>query len=145
MSRVSLFFFFSGYFVPKSSFDKRGTHVFLVERAKRLGIPFVLIAFVVIGPYSTILQEDYISVSFLLSRRRTVCPHLVVWLQYTPDVTWFLQQLIVLSIAYAFACGKGLSPNEDYLSVALGLLWNRYSTVRTRVDDRCGIDVRSFR
>ena len=34
----------SGYFVPKS-LDKKGTHEFLFDRAKRLLIPFVVYNF----------------------------------------------------------------------------------------------------
>jgi hypothetical protein len=97
---MSLFFFFSGYFVPKS-FDKRGTHIFLVERAKRLGIPFVLMTFV-IGPYIA----GGFQYLFFYQEDKLFAPSSLA----SPNVTWFLQQLIVLSIAYAFACGKGWSP-----------------------------------
>lgn len=38
---MSLFFFYSGYFVPKS-YDKKGRYGFLFGRMKRLGIPFVV-------------------------------------------------------------------------------------------------------
>ena len=38
---MSLFFFYSGYFVPKS-YDKKGRYGFLFDRMKRLGIPFVV-------------------------------------------------------------------------------------------------------
>ena len=46
---LQLFFFISGFFVPKS-FDKKGSFVFLQEHIKRLGIPFVVYTFL-IGPY----------------------------------------------------------------------------------------------
>ena len=99
---MSLFFFFSRYFVPKS-FDKRGTQVFLVERAKRLGIPFVLMAFV-IGPYIA-RGFEYL---FFYQGDESFAPS--TGSLTGVSVTWFLQQLIVMSIAYAFACGKGWSP-----------------------------------
>ena len=46
---MNLFFFYSGYFVPKS-FDKKGMYSFLFDRAKRLGVPFVVYTFF-LGPF----------------------------------------------------------------------------------------------
>ena len=96
---MSLFFFFSGYFVPKS-FDKKGTYVFLVERAKRFGIPVVLMGFVIV-PYC-LFGFGYLF--FNQGDEPFVRP------LFNFNVTWFLLQLIVFGIAYAFACGNGWSP-----------------------------------
>ena len=46
---MNMFFFYSGYFVPKS-FDKKKGHDFLFDRVKRLGIPFTVYTYV-LGPY----------------------------------------------------------------------------------------------
>jgi len=113
---MSLFFFFSGYFVPKS-FDKRGTHVFLVERAKRLGIPFVLMTFV-IGPYIA----GGFQYLFFYQGDQPFRPPMINW-----GTTWFLQHTIVFSIAYAFACGHGWYPKGkcpsllDFFGIAMVL------------------------
>lgn len=107
---MNLFFFFSGYFVPRS-FDKKGAYVFLTERAKRLGIPFVVYVFL-LGP---------------LARRMD----LLIYYQGSSELpfsnifeegpAWFLNQLIVLGIAYSFLCGKGWSPKIACPSL-LGLI-----------------------
>merc|ERR1711937_225109 len=96
---MHLFFFFSGYFVPRS-FDKKGAYVFITERAKRLGIPFVVYVFL-LGPfcrrmYMLAFYEGSGEVPFS------------TFFEYGP--VWFLNQLIVLGIAYSFLCGKGWSP-----------------------------------
>ena len=46
---MNMFFFYSGYFVPKS-FDKKKGRDFLFDRVKRLGIPFTVYTYV-LGPY----------------------------------------------------------------------------------------------
>lgn len=96
---MSLFFFFSGYFVPKS-FDKKGRHDFLVSRGIRLGIPFVLSGFF-INPY---VQDGFFHLFF--SQGAESYPREL----FDPGVTWFLQQLILFNVVYAFLCGEGWSP-----------------------------------
>jgi len=115
---MALFFFYSGYFTPKS-FDKRGTYVFIMDRAKRLGIPFVLITFF-IGPY---LHSQLLTLILYQRSDPVLFP-------VQPGVTWFLAQLLILCIVYAFACGKGWSPKISCpsllgflgISVVLGLV-----------------------
>lgn len=46
---MNMFFFYSGYFVPKS-FDKKKGYEFLFDRVKRLGIPFTVYVYI-LGPY----------------------------------------------------------------------------------------------
>jgi len=105
---MGLFFFYSGYFVPKS-YDKKGRYDFLFDRVKRLGIPFVVYTFV-LGPY---LQNGLIHVFFGLDfpAGTTNC-----------GPTWFLNTLMTFSIIYAFACGKNWSPKIDCPSL-LGFFW----------------------
>ena len=55
---MNLFFFYSGYFVPKS-FDKKGRYTFLLDRVKRLGIPFVVYTYI-IGPYIELGKDTFI-------------------------------------------------------------------------------------
>ena len=96
---MNLFFFFSGYFVPRS-FDKKGAYVFITERAKRLGIPFVVYVFL-LGPFC---RRMYVLAFYKGSNE-------VPFSTFFEDgPVWFLNQLIVLGIAYSFLCGKGWSP-----------------------------------
>lgn len=106
---MSCFFFFSGYFTPKS-FDKKGAYVFLFERIKRLGIPLVLYNYV-LGPYIVPLITDS-----MLNEGPTVFS-LIVY----PGVCWFLAQLVIFNTAYAVLCGKDWSPKVEFPGVA-GLL-----------------------
>merc|ERR1719174_266493 len=101
---MQLFFFFSGYFVPKS-FDKKGSVVFLQERIKRLGIPSVVYSFL-IGPY---VQVGFAYLFFnkqywLADKFVSVLPLVMT------GVTWFPQTLIIFNLIYAFACKKNWSP-----------------------------------
>jgi hypothetical protein len=58
---MNLFFFYSGYFVPRS-FDKKGCHEFLLDRFKRLGIPTVVYTFF-LGPYVQIGEPSNMSIA----------------------------------------------------------------------------------
>jgi len=96
---MGLFFFYSGYFVPKS-YDKKGRYNFLFDRVKRLGVPFVVYSFL-LGPY---LQNGLLHVFFGLdfpSGTSNCGP------------TWFLNTLMTFSIVYAFACGENWSPKIE--------------------------------
>jgi len=93
---MNLFFFYSGFFVPKS-FDKKGRYDFLFDRVKRLGIPFVVYSFL-IGPY---IEGGFASLFFGLEYPGS---------PGNCGPTWFLNQLILFSIVYAFTCGHGWSP-----------------------------------
>jgi len=107
---MNLFFFFSGYFVPRS-FDKKGAYVFIMERAKRLGIPFVVYIFL-LGPFCRRMW-------FLAFYKGSAEVPFLTFFEDGP--VWFLNQLIVLGIAYSFLCGKGWSPKIACPSL-LGLL-----------------------
>jgi len=108
---MNLFFFISGYFVPRS-FDKKGAYVFLVERAKRLGIPFVLYVFL-LGP---ICRRVYWQIFY---KGSATIPWNTIFFEDGP--VWFLGQLIVLGTAYTFLCGSGWSPKISCPSL-LGFL-----------------------
>lgn len=96
---MGLFFFYSGYFVPKS-YDKKGRYDFLFDRVKRLGIPFVVYTFL-LGPY---LQNGLTHVFFGLDFPTET---------HNCGPTWFLNTLMTFSIIYAFACGENWSPKID--------------------------------
>ncbi|OEU12884.1 putative integral membrane acyltransferase [Fragilariopsis cylindrus CCMP1102] len=100
---MHLFFFFSGYFCP-SSLDKKGRYSFLFERVKRLGIPFVILGFT-LYPYSS-------EGSYLFEGKYNL-PYNV----FTTSVAWFLLQLIIFNIAYAYICGEKWSPKVKCPSI----------------------------
>lgn len=103
---MALFFFFSGYFTPRS-LDRKGRRVFLMERFRRLGIPFVLSMFL-LDPYLSYgLSNQMFSGTFYVNK------------PVEPGVSWFLAQLLVMNTIYAFACGRGWSPRLSYP----GLKW----------------------
>jgi glucan biosynthesis protein C len=93
---MHLFFFYSGYFCP-TSLDKKGRYSFLFERVKRIGIPFVFFGFFIF-PYSQ-------GGSYLFPGSNNLPP-----LVFSHGVAWFLLQLIVFNIAYAYICGEKWSP-----------------------------------
>lgn len=100
---MALFFFFSGYFVPKS-FDKKGKYFFLFERFKRIGIPWAL-SMLVINPY--ILG----GLSYGMDSTTVDNPNPT----FVPDflnvgVVWFLLILLLFSTIYAIVCGNEWSP-----------------------------------
>lgn len=102
---MGLFFFYSGFFVPKS-FDKKGQRSFLFERVKRLGIPQVVYSFL-IGPY---IEGG---LKYLLWDKNDQTDPVFTPSLYNSGTTWFLQQLIVFGILYSFVCKKGWSPKME--------------------------------
>ena len=101
---MQLFFFISGFFVPRS-FDKKGSVVFLQERIKRLGIPPVVYTFC-IGPY---VQTGLEYLLFYIGSDNFGSFYPLE----ASGVTWFPQQLLVFGIIYAFACNKNWMPKME--------------------------------
>jgi len=107
---MALFFFFSGYFVPRS-LDKKGTYVFLVERGKRIGLPYVLYSLVIV------IGVQALEWALLVRPQGGSFTNPI----YAPDMTWFLQALLLFNIIYVIVCGKGWSPKVPCPSM-LGFL-----------------------
>jgi len=112
---MALFFFYSGFFVPKS-FDKKGSKVFLLERVKRLGIPVVVYSFL-IGPY---LQNGLYYLLFDIATNGNHSSFPIKLL--SSGVTWFLTQLIVLGIMYAIVCKNDWYPKMKCPTL-IGFFW----------------------
>lgn len=109
---MGLFFFFSGYFVPRS-FDKKGSYAFLFERFKRLGIPFA-VTLLLIGPYMD--QASLVAIfkwAFSKAGLGDPLPYFPAPDMMSPGVTWFLLQLLLFSVIYALVCGQGWSPKVE--------------------------------
>ena len=96
-----LFFFFSGYFVPKS-FDKRGAYTFLSDdRIKKLGIPLVLMSYLL----TTYAQSG----AYMFEGYNASTINSIVNL----GAGWFLLHLILFNIAYSVVCGPKWSPKIE--------------------------------
>lgn len=124
---MALFFFYAGYFTPRS-FDKKGRHAFLQDRLRRLGIPFVFCSFFWY-PY----VEYPIRQALFFPDQATV----IVF--YGTSVWWFLAALLSFSTIYAFLCGNDWDPRMGFpgmtrllLSSLLLALWT--SLVKFIVD-----------
>ena len=105
---MSLFFFIAGYFTPKS-FDRRGRWTFLLERYRRLGIPFVVTTFL-LGP---LISDGLTNLMFVGT---------FDMLPLNPGVTWFLFHLLIMSTIFAFACDRGWSPRVSYPGMTILLV-----------------------
>jgi hypothetical protein len=82
------------------SFDKRGTYVFLMERVKRLEIPFAIYSFF-ISPFCLGGFEYLFFYRGDLSFSKTV---------FSSGTTRVLMQPIMFNVVYTFACDKEWSP-----------------------------------
>lgn len=113
---MSLFFFVSAYFTP-SSYDKKGPKLFLADKFKRLGIPF-LVSTLVLMP----LIDYYIAMYGAASAGANVTASTPFWYNassnptgftppgpkaysyspYNPGPTWFLLWLLFFNAGYVF-------------------------------------------
>ncbi|WP_330276063.1 acyltransferase [Lentzea sp. NBC_00516] len=98
---MGFFFLLSGYFAP-GAVDRRGQRAFAVERAKRLGIPFL--AFI-------LLLRPFFVLPTYLDLPSATRPSFVVYYFTTWEVgpAWFLEILLIFSLVYAVArhlCGS---------------------------------------
>lgn len=104
---MALFFFYSGYFTPRS-FDKKGRHAFLQDRLRRLGIPFVFCSF---------LWYPYVEFTVKQALFRPEEATVVAF--YGTSVWWFLAALLSFSAIYAFLCGKDWNPQMQFPGMKL--------------------------
>ena len=94
---MNAFFFYSGYFTPKSYDKKNGAYEFLFERVKRLGIPFVLYTFFL----GTFVRDGVMTLLF----HSPFEPY-----SNNTGPMWFTCHLIIFNTMYTFACGKHWHP-----------------------------------
>lgn len=97
---MAILFLIAGYFVP-SAFDRKGSAVFLRDRAYRLGLPVLLYTFV-IGP----LTEYYVAGSW---RPKQPASFAIQWVDHIKDgeflsgsgPLWFCVALLIFCVGYA--------------------------------------------
>lgn len=99
---MALFFFYAGYFTPRS-FDKKGRHAFLQDRLRRLGIPFVFCSFF-----------WYPYVEYPIRQALFYPDQATVIVFYGTSVWWFLAALLSFSTIYAFLCGNDWDPRMAF-------------------------------
>jgi peptidoglycan/LPS O-acetylase OafA/YrhL len=88
---MGLFFFISGYFVPRS-IDRKGPAAFSRDRLIRLGLP--LLAFLLI-------LRPIANLHAWLTSPEPISFPLYYVLSWDPGPTWFLEVLLVFSLIYA--------------------------------------------
>ena len=104
---MGAFFLFAGYFTP-GPLERKGTGRYFADRAMRLGIPLVVFGFFLDALTNSIAD---------VARGETFLPTLVerlVRFEYRPGPLWFVQALLVFSVAYALwiRAGRGTLPKE---------------------------------
>ena len=110
---MALFFLLSAYFLPYS-YDRKGGRVFLKERLKRIGIPFILGVFLIIIPLHFLYHTQFrdcgynsiweytVTMFFGIGGDPGMChdPWLTVWPDLKVAHLWFLQHLIIYAVVY---------------------------------------------
>jgi len=93
---MSLFFFLSGFFLPRS-LDKKGSIKFLTDRLIRLGIPILV--------FTTIINVslDYIILNFVRANPVPVSEIIMNYLkhpQWDIGPLWFVEVLLIFALIY---------------------------------------------
>lgn len=91
---MGLFFFLSGYFVPKS-YDKKGAMKFLKDRFIRLGTPY-LFYLLIIGP----LIEYFVHVNHRMSLAIFYNTQILTFHRFLIGPLWFVEALLIFNIIY---------------------------------------------
>mmetsp|Transcript_24382 Transcript_24382/g.45784 ORF Transcript_24382/g.45784 Transcript_24382/m.45784 type:complete len:478 (+) Transcript_24382:910-2343(+) len=96
---MCMFFFISGYFTP-TSFDRKGKLGFLKDKFKRLGIPYVVMCFMI---YPVVMISSLLIIEDVMSPDSTFSLG-DVWfycLIPNPTVLWFTGWLCIFNTVYA--------------------------------------------
>ncbi|MFC4411258.1 acyltransferase family protein [Chungangia koreensis] len=91
---MGLFFFLSGYFVPRS-YERKGTGKFLKDRFIRLGIPLLFYLFI-IGP----LIQYFLNVKHQMSLVEFYRSQILSFHQFFIGPLWFVEALLIFTIVY---------------------------------------------
>ncbi|MBS4174684.1 acyltransferase family protein [Bacillus sp. FJAT-49736] len=92
---MGLFFFLSGYFVPRS-YERKGNVKFLKDRFIRLGIPLLFYLFI-IGP----LIEYFLYVEKSMSLGEFYSKEILTFHQFFIGPLWFVEALLIFNLIYA--------------------------------------------
>ncbi len=91
---LACFFLISGYFTP-GSLDRKGTRWFIKDRFIRIGIPLGIFALIIRPTMVYLLKWDTLSLQY------SYLENIFLLKNAAPGPAWFLEVLLVFSIAYA--------------------------------------------
>ncbi|HBL23587.1 MAG TPA: hypothetical protein DDZ40_05660 [Deltaproteobacteria bacterium] len=91
---LACFFLISGYFTP-GSLDRKGTWSFIKDRFIRIGIPLAIFALLIRPTMVYLLKWD------TLSPQYSYLENILFMKNAAPGPAWFLEVLLVFSLAYA--------------------------------------------
>ncbi|OPY04471.1 MAG: glucans biosynthesis protein [Syntrophorhabdus sp. PtaB.Bin184] len=91
---LACFFLISGYFTP-GSLDRKGTWWFIKDRFIRIGIPLGLFALIIRPTMVYLLKRDTLSLEY------SYVENILLLKNAAPGPAWFLEVLLVFSLAYA--------------------------------------------
>ncbi|MDD3846965.1 MAG: acyltransferase family protein [Syntrophorhabdaceae bacterium] len=91
---LACFFLISGYFTP-GSLDRKGTRAFVKDRFIRIGIPLAIFALFIRPTMVYLLKWD------TLSSQYSYLENIFLMKNAAPGPAWFLEVLLVFSLAYA--------------------------------------------
>ncbi len=105
---MGLFFLLAGYFVPGAA-DRRGGRGLVRERLVRLGAPFLLFVLLV-RPF--VMLPNYAPAAEMVAAEGGELPFwLFLVVAYDPGPMWFVEVLLVMTLAYAAV--RGLRERRD--------------------------------
>ncbi len=91
---LASFFLISGYFTP-GSLDRKGTWWFIKDRFIRIGIPLGIFALIIRPTMVYLLKRDTLSLQY------SYLENIFLLKNAAPGPAWFLEVLLVFSLAYA--------------------------------------------
>jgi len=91
---LACFFLISGYFTP-GSLDRKGTRSFIKDRFIRIGVPLAIFALLIRPTMVYLLKWD------TLSPQYSYLENILFMKNAAPGPAWFLEVLLVFSLAYA--------------------------------------------
>lgn len=91
---LASFFLISGYFTP-GSLDRKGTWWFIKDRFIRIGIPLAIFALLIRPTMVFLLKRDTLSLQY------SYLENIFLLKNAAPGPAWFLEVLLVFSLAYA--------------------------------------------
>jgi len=91
---LACFFLISGYFTP-GSLDRKGTWAFMKDRFIRIGVPLVIFALFIRPTMVYLLKWNALSLQY------SCIENIFLMKNAAPGSAWFLEVLLVFSLAYA--------------------------------------------
>ena len=117
---MSLFFLISGYFIPPS-YDKKGSCEFMVNKLKRLGVPFYL--------FSCLINPLLIVAITYLYNNGEYMGELSYQYYFLPGVAWYIAWLLLFSTVYTTIKGNTSSMFKTKPTLAKCLIFGFFTGI----------------